>query len=72
MQFLDNIAKEIKQSAHAYWSIATKREPERERQPIRHPVNTKLVVLVRERSCLRLARPGNVASSYANWTNERA
>ena len=75
MQFPDNNIKEIKQPAHAYWSIATKREPERERerQPIRHPVNAKLVILVRERSRLRLARPANVASyvlksclSYAN------
>ena len=30
MQFADKNAKEIKQSAHAYWSIPKKREPERE------------------------------------------
>ena len=58
---------------NAYWSIATKREPERERQPIRHAVIAKLVISVRERSRLRLARPANVAfyvlkscPSYAN------
>ena len=73
MQFADKNAKEIKQSVHAYWSIAKKRESERETQPIRHPVNAKLVILVRGRSRARLARPGNVASyvlkscpSYAN------
>ena len=62
MQFPDNNAKEIKQSAHAYWSIATKREPERERQPMRHPVNAKLVILEREQSRLCLAKLANVAS----------
>ena len=73
MQFPDNNVRESKQSANAYWSIATKREPARERQPIRHPVNAKLVILVRERSRLRLAKPEKVASyvlkscpSYAN------
>ena len=52
---------------------------ERERQPIRHLVNAKLVVLVRELSRLRLAKPVNVASyvlkscpSYANQINEHA
>ena len=30
MQFPDKNAKELKQSAQAYWSIATNREPERE------------------------------------------
>ena len=35
---------------------------ERERQPIRHLVNAKLVILVRELSRLRLAKPVNVAS----------
>ena len=45
----------------------------RERQPIRHSVNAKLAISVRERSRLRLAKPANVASyalkscpSYAN------
>ena len=58
MQFPDNNVKDSKQSAHAYWSIATKREPERERdsQSWGHPVNAKLVILVRERSRLRLAK----------------
>ena len=62
MRFPDNNIKEIKQPAHAYWSIAKKREPERERerQPIRPPVNAKLVILVRERSRLRLGKPANV------------
>ena len=49
------------------------RERERERQPIRHSLNAKLVILVREQTRLRVARPANVAScvlkscpSYAN------
>ena len=64
MQFPDNNVKDSKQSAHAHWSIATKREPERERerQSWGHHVNAKLVILVRERSRLRLAKPANVAS----------
>ena len=73
MLFLDKNAKEIKESVHAYLLITKKREPDRERQPIRHSLNAKLVILVRERSRLRLARPANVASymlkscpSYAN------
>ena len=52
---------------------------ERARQPIRHSLNAKLVILVREQSRLRLARPANVAScvlkscpSYANQINEHA
>ena len=62
MQFPDSNIKEVKQPAHAYWSITTKREPERERQPIRHPVNANLVILVKERS--RKVRPTLVYFSF--------
>ena len=55
------------------------RTREEEREPIRHPANAKLVILVRERSRLRLAKPANVASyvlksfhSNPNQINEHA
>jgi len=74
MQFPDNNIKQIKIIGQL-----RQRQNLRERQPIRHPVNAKLVILVREQSGLRLARPTNVASyvlkscpSYANETNEHA
>ena len=60
MQFPDKNVKESKHSAHAYWSIAKKRE--RDNQSWGQPVIAKLVILVRERSRLRLTRPANVAS----------
>ena len=73
MQFPDNNVKESKQCMLIGQLRKRENLRERERQPIRHLVNAKLVILVRELSRLRLAKPVNVASyvlkscpSYAN------